>query len=346
MKKNCIILLLAVFCYSANAQDSYQKYLWLTKSLTNESIANVEAETSGGNIELMGVDADARIEVYIQGSNGKGEKLSKEEITARLDRDYDLDISTADHKLTAIARHKKNSNSWKHGLSISFRIYVPHQSSSHVVTSGGNISIGNLSGTEDSTTSGGNLMIDQVSGHIKGVTSGGNVNLSNSQDDIDLSTSGGNVVAKNSQGNIKLRTSGGNVGLTDLQGNITATTSGGNVEAKTIAGELQASTSGGNVRLLDLSCSLDASTSGGNIKVEIIVPGKYVKLRNSGGNIELQMPDNKGYDLKLYAEKLEIPHISNFSGTGSNKKMEGTINGGGIPVTVDAGDGKVFLTFK
>ncbi len=96
----------------------------------------------------------------------------------------------------------------------------------------------------------------------------------------------------------------------------------------------------------DLSCSLDASTSGGNIDVDIKEPGKFIKLSNSGGNITLQIPKDKGFDLRLYADKIKTDQLNNFSGSADDNSITGKINGGGIPVHVDAGSGHIYLAFK
>jgi hypothetical protein len=101
------------------------------------------------------------------------------------------------------------------------------------------------------------------------------------------------------------------------------------------------------MNLRDMACSLDASTSGGNIDAEVTEVGKYIKLSNSGGKIDLQIPKDKGYDLKLYGDKINKNFtLEKFSGTIKEDKIEGTVNGGGIPVTVDAGGGKVSLSFR
>ncbi len=324
-----------------------QETLYLTKPLADESIKNVEAKTSGGSIDIEGGHLqDTRIEVYIS-SNGHHINLSKEEIQAKLDKDYDLSVTVSNNKLTAIAKPKHNFLNWNKALNISFKIFTPQNVATNLSTSGGSISLSNLSGDEKFRTSGGSLTIEKLTGKINGETSGGSINLSNSKDDIELGTSGGSIDASNCLGNIVLKTSGGSLTLYDLKGNIKAITSGGNVDGKNIFGELSAHTSGGNVSLNELSCSLDASTSGGNINVEIVEVGNYVKLNNSGGHIDLQLPKGKGYNLKLYGEKMDRSFsLSNFSGTVNENKIEGTINGGGIPVTVNARSGRINLSFK
>jgi DUF4097 and DUF4098 domain-containing protein YvlB len=343
MKKYLGILLFGSLVVSVKAQEPSREP-YLVKSLTSEAIQNVRVETTGGNISVAGADAEARIEVYVWPGNSRDRNLSKDEIKKRLEADYDLSISTDNHKLTAIAKPKHEFRNWNSSLSISFKVFVPHNASTDLRTSGGNISLTALSGTQDFTTSGGNLNIDHLSGHVKGRTSGGNITLSDLQDDIDLSTSGGNITAGKAHGNIKLSTSGGSLTLHELQGTIRATTSGGNVHADEIEGELAAHTSGGNVDMTNLSCSLETSTSGGNIDVSIKTLGKYVKITNSGGHIDLQVPQNQGMDLNLSADKVNATALSGFKGDIKKDRIEGSLNGGGIPVTVRGGSRINFTT--
>lgn len=346
MKKYLFIALFTYIAINAKSQSS-SKDPYLVKSLANESVKDVEAQTSGGGIEVSGgFTSDARVEVYISSNNGRALDLSKEEIAKRLSDDYDMSITVSNGKVKAIAKTKDRFMNWKHALNISFKIFVPQNVSTNLSTSGGGISLKNLSGTQDFRTSGGGLDIVKVSGRIFGNTSGGGITVSDSKDDIDLHTSGGGIEATNCTGKIKLNTSGGSLTLRDLNGDITANTSGGSVEGSTVKGELEAHTSGGNVSLRNMSCSLTASTSGGNIDVEITDPGKYVKLNNSGGNIDLQLPKDKGFDLRLYGDKIKTDAMKNFEGSTEERSVNGKLNGGGIPINVDAGSGRVYLALK
>lgn len=318
-----------------------------TKSLANESIKNVKVETSGGSISVTGgSSSEARIEVYIRANNGRDNTLSKEEIEKRLAEDYELTISVSNNKLTAIAKPKHWKMNWKKALNISFKVYSAQSVSTDLATSGGSIRLSNVTGSQDFSTSGGSLDIDNVGGEINGRTSGGSIHVKDSKDKIDLSTSGGSIDATNCKGTLKLTTSGGSLKLHDLQGDIEATTSGGSVIGDMIKGELSAHTSGGNIRLEDLSCSLKTSTSGGHIDVSIRELGDYVTITNSGGNINLRIPGNKGIDLKLRGDKIKTTTLTNFSGTVEDDEIDGKINGGGIPITVRAGSGRIDLAMK
>jgi DUF4097 and DUF4098 domain-containing protein YvlB len=287
---------------------------------------------------------EARIEVYVQASNNRT-TLSKEEIQQKLDDDYELTVSVANNKLTAVAEPKDSNMNWKRALSISFKVFVPQQVSTDLKTSGGGIKLANLSGTHNFSTSGGGLNLDGLSGTIRGRTSGGGITVTNTKDDIDLSTSGGGIRADNCSGNLKLTTSGGSINLSGLQGTTKASTSGGPVHGRKIKGELIARTSGGSVELSDLACSVEAHTSGGNMNVAIIELGTYVTISNSGGNIRLELPGEKGIDLKLRGNRIKIDALNNFSGQQDEHRITGKINGGGVPVDVHTSGG-ITLAFE
>ncbi|MEJ7829507.1 MAG: hypothetical protein WKF91_14960 [Segetibacter sp.] len=347
MKKNLSLLLFAVSnVLMVHAQTNQEPFM--TKSLSTESIRNAEVQTSGGSIVVSGVNAsEARIEVYVKpNNNGDSDALSKEEIQKRLNEDYNLNISVSNNTVTAVAKSKDRNMNWKKGLSISFKVFVPQNVSTNLATSGGSISLTNLSGSQEFSTSGGSLNVQNLSGKIKGRTSGGSINVADSKDDIDLSTSGGSIEANNCNGSIRLSTSGGSLKLSALKGNIKASTSGGSINGNSINGELIAHTSGGSINLRDLMCSVETSTSGGHINVAIKEFGKYAKISNPGGNIDVQLPYNKGINLNLSARKINTEALDNFNGTGERSRINGKLNGGGIPVDVSAGSGTIRLSFE
>ena len=190
------------------------------------------------------------------------------------------------------------------------------------------------------------MNVNNVSGKVTGRTSGGSIHVANAKNDIDLTTSGGSIEAENCDGTLKLTTSGGSLKLHNLKGEIKATTSGGSIDGQDIEGELFTHTSGGSIHLDGLSGSLETSTSGGNIDVAILNPGKFVKISNSAGNVNLQLPKNKGLDLDLNASKIKTDNLESFNGKLDDEHIVGKLNGGGVPVTVNAGSGKINLGLK
>jgi hypothetical protein len=343
MKKIFNLLLVTLLLISTvYAQKDGEPYL--SKSLSNERVATVLARTSGGNILVAGVSAsEARIEVYITSNNDK--TISNEEIKQRLQKDYKMTISVNGDKLTAIAEPESSFNNWKQALNISFKIYVPSNVSTDLNTSGGGIDLRNLSGTHNFSTSGGGLNLSKMTGKIRGKTSGGGITVKDSKDDITLSTSGGSIEASNCSGALRLKTSGGRIELEDLNGEIEAETSGGPIRGENIRGSLYAHTSGGPIELEKLACGLDASTSGGGIDLEIVEVVGAITVNNSGGNINLKMPANKGLDLRLRGEKINAVDLTNFSGDHEDDRITGKVNGGGTAVNVST-SGRLTFSMK
>jgi hypothetical protein len=344
MKKIVLLLMGGAGFLAVHAQSNHEPFL--QKSFSAAGVKELQTETSGGNITVYGqTTGDARVEMYVQGNNGRIPGLSKEEVQKRLDEQYDITIAMQGDKLVATAHQKPNRDNWRHGLSISFRIYAPTAVSSNLRTSGGNVELKDLTGHEDFSTSGGNLDIEHLTGTILGRTSGGNVSIRNSHDDIDLQTNGGNMDAMYCEGKIRLETSGGNVTLRGVKGSIRARTSGGEVEGEKIAGDLDAHTSGGNIDLDEVAARLSASTSGGNIRVHFLST-KSVDLSNSSGDISLTLPQGQGMDLRISGERVHSTALNNFKGRFDERHIDGTLNGGGIPVRVDGNSGEVHLSFK
>lgn len=340
-----IFTLLFATCLGAAALAQDNQTPYLTKSLANDGINSVVVSTSAGGINVSGKSGEApRIEVYIKGNNGR--ELSKEEIKKRLDEDYEMTITVNGHELNATVKHRHEMTDWHRGLSISFKIYVPEQVSTNLHTSGGGIMLDNLKGNETFSTSGGGLLIDRLHGVINGKTSGGGIEVTNSGDDMDLHTSGGGIIARDCDGKMRLVTSGGGLELENLKGTIYAHTSGGGVEGRHIEGELTTGTSGGSIDLSDMACSLEANTSAGSLRAQMRAMGKYLRLRTSAGNIDLEIPAKQGLDLDLTAQRISDNMLTNFTGTWDKRHVTGSVNGGGIPVEAHASSGDIDVTVK
>ena len=342
MKKLLSVLIFSVFVVNASfAQDKETPYLVKTYKSSEMKMLNVR--TSGGGISVTGGNSDeARIEIYVKSSNGNN-NLSKTEIEDRL-KEYELSVKKDGETIYCVAKRKNESGwDWKNGLSISFKIYSPEKISTDLITSGGGISLKNLTGNLAFSTSGGGLKLQNLGGNVKGRTSGGGIDLTNSRDMIDLATSGGGIRAEDCKGDIKLNTSGGGFTLKNLDGIIHATTSGGGVKAENIKGEFITSTSGGSIRLEDMMASIKASTSGGGIDADIKAMGKYLSLSTSAGSIHVTMPMDKGMTLDLDGNRVKMPETKNFSGKIEKDRVKGSINGGGILVTMDANSGGIYI---
>jgi DUF4097 and DUF4098 domain-containing protein YvlB len=308
-----------------------QKEPFIIKSLTNEKFSQLDITTAHGNITVEKVPAsEARIEVYIYGNGGDMDRrISKEEIQKRLDQYYVFEIATESGKLKAIARTKDNMGNtlnWKKSLSISFAIFTAEAMPGDLKTSHGNIEVSNMSGTQELSTSHGNIVVKEIAGSVSGGTSHGNLHIKNISEGVKLRTSHGNIIAEHCDGNVTLTTSNGNVTLNSLKGKIDAQTTHGNIEGDALSGQLAASTSHGDISLTNLDGPVETSTS--------------------HGNITLQLPKGKGVDLDLHGKRISVDKLENFSGSKEERKLKGTMNGGGMIVKAETSQGNVSVKFN
>ncbi len=288
------------------AQDADDKP-YQTKSFPASGVKSLRVLTSGGNVTVTGQSSgEARIEMYVWGNNSNDE-LSDAEIKERLEKYYDVDISQDATTVNATAKRKQGIEwSRENALNISFKAYVPSGVATDLKTSGGNVSMENLNGEQNAATSGGNIDV------------------------------------KNGKGNAVVRTSGGNIEVDGFNGTLDAITSGGNIRAEDAKGGLKLRTSGGNLDLASVAGSLEAQTSGGNIDARITELGERVSLTTSAGDVDVKMPLDKGMDLDLKGNQVKI-NMKNFKGVVEEDRVQGKLNGGGIPVNISTSSGDVHV---
>jgi hypothetical protein len=125
-------MLTAAIFSSVSAQDKTDQP-YMVKSSPASSIKSLEAETSGGHISVTGgTGSEAKVEVYIQSSNGN-KNLSKEEIQKKLNEDYELSVTVTGSTLKAIAKRKNNKNNWNDAPSflLAIRPLPSHRPGNH-----------------------------------------------------------------------------------------------------------------------------------------------------------------------------------------------------------------------
>ena len=344
MKTIAYFLFTCLLANAAFAQQEGEK-AYFAKNFKVSEIDRLKVKISSGSINVKGGTTDeARVEMYVRSNNWNGKSdLSEKEIEERL-KEYEIAVKRVGTELQVTVEKKNKSwNDWKRQLSISFKIYVPEKITTNLTTSGGSITLANLNGKQDFSTSGGSLNLQNIGGNVHGRTSGGGIKLNGGKDNIDLVTSGGGIKAEDVQGTISLVTSGGGIQLKNMSGKVMAETSGGGIKAERMKGELKVETSGGSISLADINGSLDATTSGGGIDADITGLGNYLRLSSSAGSIRVKMPMDKGMDLDLDGNRVQVNDYTKFSGKMEKDHVKGTLNGGGIAVKMDASAGGIYI---
>lgn len=284
------------------------------------------SSSSGGGIKVTTHQKpEVIVQTYVR-KRGKVLNPSDPEVKDVL-REYELIIEKNGTEVTAKAKRKNYNRPWNNS-GIFFNIIVPKEMSCHVSSSGGGVKIAGVSGSHKFSSSGGSVKLENTAGNTKASSSGGGVTASNHIGDIKLSSSGGGVKLTNAKGHVNAHSSGGSVRLTEIQGSADASSSGGGV---TVTGKCE---------------SVKATSSGGSVRVNISNLSKEIYLRSSGGGVDATIinGDELGLDLDLSSSKVNI-NLKNFTGKSEKNRIEGSMNGGGIPVYMRASGGNVNVKF-
>jgi len=334
---NTILAILFISFATTAQKDTDKPYM--VKTFTASTIKKLKMTTSGGSLTVVGsTDSEAKIEVYVRSNNGNDE-ISKEEVEKRL-KNYELTITKEGDIITVFSKN----NLEKKSLSITFKAFIPEESSIDLNTSGGSISVKGIAENVNGRTSGGSIIVKNCKNNINLKTSGGSISADNCSGNVELKTSGGSISAKDIDGTIDLSTSGGSISLDALKGKIKAITSGGSIKATELRGESIVKTSGGSIVLREIYGTLEAATSAGSLDAEILELGKFLNLSVSSGSMTVKMPMDKGVTLDCTAQKINTGMLHNFKGDTEKTFIKGTLNGGGIPVTMKVSSGT--LTIK
>lgn len=178
---------------------------------------------------------------------------------------------------------------------------------------------------------------------IKTNTSGGHITASHLNNIENLSTSGGHITLNDTKGDATIKTSGGHITSSNIVGDITMKTGGGHIKINQIEGAIEAQTGGGHIEIQKADGSISAKTSGGNISSTIQSANNALRFSTSAGNVSLTLPSDIAASLEIMATSIDLDETFTFSGEKSRKSINGTLNGGGLPITINCGYGNVTI---
>ncbi len=313
MMKNLsgVFILFFVFVFEGCTMNSSFQYTgepYLSQTFTIQSPGQLHVETSGAAVSVSGTSGNAvKIDMYVK-HKGKEIETESAEVEELLE-DYELEFLQEGNEITVKAK-RKGSWGWdsSNKLNLAFKISVPHDMSTSIKSSGGSISLSEITGFHE------------------------------------VNTSGGSIKILKSEGELETKSSGGSIRVEEFRGDVSLQTSGGSVKVSQLTGDLQISSSGGSVNLEEIDGSINANTSGGSIKAHLNNLEKSLVMKSSGGSITATLPEGLGLDLNLSGGRVNS-NLSNFSGEQKKDRVVGKINGGGIPVTIQSSGGSINLDF-
>lgn len=172
-------------------------------------------------------------------------------------------------------------------------------------------------------------------------TRGGHINANNLEGEHKLFTAGGHIVLNTISGTTEAESSGGHITCDRLYGSVLLKTAGGHIRVNNADADLSATTGGGHIDLESFAGQVDAKTAGGNISAEILSADGPLSFVTSAGNISLVIPRNLSADIKAKGNMVSMEDGFQFEGNKSKTGISGTLNGGGIPLTLSCKYGNV-----
>jgi hypothetical protein len=221
-------------------------------------------------------------------------------------------------------------------------------------TAGGDVRLGRIHGPVRSFTGGGNIEVDRAGGESWFETAGGEIVIRESGEAVHASTAGGNIRIGRSGGAVSARSSGGRIEVQEARGIVVAGTFGGAIHVGSARG-VRLEAAGGSIQLRGSSGALRAVSDVGSILAELAA-GAAIQdslLATGAGDITVFIPSNipltvraqneSGRAGRIVSEFSEIPVRQAIEARRAAILAEGSLNGGGPVLLLNASGGTIYL---
>lgn len=148
------------------------------------------------------------------------------------------------------------------------------------------------------------------------------------------------------EADLDLHSGDGNMRVDDVRGSLQLDTNDGDITLHEVEGAIRANTHDGNVDVDGRFDLLNLRTGDGNIDARVAAAGSPQPgwmLRTGDGNIRLSLPENFAADIDAHTGdgSVKVDFALTASGSNQESAVRGKINGGGISIELQTGDGDV-----
>lgn len=315
----CLIIMLTCVAQAATEEEVHETFAVDPDGTLIVDVTFGSVTVTAGDTSEVTVDVWRRIT--------RPKKKAEEEFL----RKNPIQFKQEGNTLTVRSSHNETGSLWnmrRKKNEAKYVVSVPLRFNVDLDTSGGPISVNDLSGSVKAHSSGGGLHFARVNGPLNADTSGGRIDMTDCEGQIEVDTSGGGIKVAGGGGSLDGETSGGGVTVKNFQGDTRVRTSGGGIVLDHVVGEINAHTSGGGVSAV----------------LPVSPPGP-VSLSSSGGGITVRVPETAAFELDARSSgggvSCEIPVT--MVGNAANSELKGTVNGGGPTIRLRSSGGGVHV---
>ena len=310
---------------SAQEKVKHEEKFEKTESLARDG--KVEIRNVSGNVEVTTWDrGEVKIDA-LKTSRAKSMDTAKENAAK-----VKIEVSRSDGVLKIETKYPKPSIKGLN-VSIHYNVKIPSQAAI------------------DARSVSGNVTLENIGGKAACSTKSGDVTVKGAQNGAKAETVSGDVEVVDVENGVFCKTASGDVNVENISGNADLNCVSGNVIAENVRGDVEADTVSGSIKLLDISGAdvvKGKTMSGSTIYMGEINPNGRYTLSAHSGKVEMTIPSGSAFDLtaSTFSGSIKSEFEIMMSGKISNKKISGSVNGGGADVNLKVFSGTVHLKKK
>lgn len=159
-----------------------------------------------------------------------------------------------------------------------------------------------------------------------------------------IRTADGDIMVGDLEGRMDLSTADGDLNVQGLKGpEITLESSDGDIVAESLeAASITVETSDGDVDLREVNGPLRATTADGDIRVHL-AKAVSLSVRTVDGDVTIYASPDLAAQVDFRGEDVHVSSVFRWSGERGERRVRGTLNGGGPLLTATTGDGSISL---
>ena len=306
------------------------------RTLSVSGRPDIEVGTGSGRIEVRpGRDGQIEIRGQIRASDDWGRnrrQLTPEERVRRIEANPPIQQNG-----NVIRIGRIDDPDLQDGVSISYTLTVPADSSLRSKTGSGSHRIEGVRGNVHATTGSGSIVALEI-GSLTASAGSGSIEVERVAGFVRANTGSGRIQARGVSGAVTAKTGSGGIEVVQA-GAPAARIARGGVEAG--SEDVDVSSSSGTVRVRGVRGTLRASTTSGGLHVQGEPRGDW-ELSAASGGVRVDIPDGFGFNLDVTTSSgsIDVGMPVTMSSAG-RRTLRGTVHGGGSRLHVRTSSGSI-----
>ena len=295
------------------------------RTLSVTGPVQLDVGTGSGSIEVTaGASGSVEVHGVIRASSGFFSGSNAAEKIRRIEENPPIEQQG---NVIRVGRRTSEDESLYEGVSISYRIVAPSETSLVSKSGSGSQTLSDLKGPVEATAGSGSLTIGTIGGDVVARAGSGSIRVEGA---------GGSLLVKTGSGSINARA---------VQGAITASAGSGRIELEqTGEGDVSVHSGSGGVRVRGVRGGLSITTSSGAIRAQ----GEMVRdwtLEASSGGILVELPPEASFELDAHTGSGSIESELPLTVTGrmSRRSLRGAAGSGGPRLEVETSSGSIVI---